>query len=59
MDIRRQVKDNSAGAVWIDGTDTNRHKERSSRMGIRIQARGARERAGYIYGAVVVEIRLL
>ena len=58
MDIRRQVKDNSAGAVWIDGTDTNRHKERSSRMGIRIQARGARERAGYIYGGDTVVVIL-
>ena len=52
MDIRRQVKDNSAGAVWIDGTDTKR--------GVAVWGygykQGEQEREPDIY---TVEIRLL
>ena len=52
MDIRRPVKDNSAGAVWIDGTDTKR--------GVAVWGygykQGEQEREPDIY---TVEIRLL
>ena len=57
MDIRRPVKDNSAGAVWIDGTNTKK--------GVAVWGygykQGERERESRIYirRSVVVEIRLL